>query len=426
MPTEPHRPSGPYETALERVWSNVWVRALAYLVAGLGALWLIGWLGTRVALALQVAIIGFVIAYILNPVVVGLQRLRIPRGLAVVIVYVALLNLLVLGSVLVSQVVVQLSDFVQQIPNSVEEISGVLASIQAWMQQQFDRVPGFLQQLFPGGAETDPESGAAISQQAQEQFQVILADLATQLSEALRNLIRSGPSFLVTGATNLISQTLNATLQVFLVLLASAYFLYDFPKFTENFRRFVPVRWRPFYGDLTNKADRAVGGYLRGQLLITSVLGVMIYIGLKGLGVPLAEAIAFLAAIFNLVPYLGPIIGVIPAVLLAFTVSPLTPLWVVLIFIIANQLEGNLLSPIILSRRVNLHPVTVLLAILAGLGLLGFVGALLAVPVVALVKVLLEDYMLTRPTWSGAASADADGAPDDAGPAAGTQETPSS
>jgi predicted PurR-regulated permease PerM len=214
---------------------------------------------------------------------------------------------------------------------------------------------------------------------------------------------------------------------VILILIASGYFLYDFPKFIANFRRFVPVRWRPLYADLSDKTDDAIGGYLRGQVLITVILGVMIWIGLSIVGVPLALAISFLAAIFNLVPYLGPIIGVVPAVLLGFTVSPLTALLAVLVFIIANQVEGNLLSPLILSRSTNLHPVTVLLAIIAGLGLLGFVGALIAVPVVALTKVILESYLLTRPAYQvAAADAGASGSAGGSGPAGGSGDASAS
>src|SRR5690606_436382 len=114
------------------------------------------------------------------------------------------------------------------------------------------------------------------------------------------------------------------TFQIFLILLVGAYFLYDFPRFVSNFKRFIPVRYRDVSNDLLAKADLAVGGYLRGQVLITMLLGVMIWIGLTIVGVPLATAISFLAAVFNLVPYLGPILGVVPAVLLGFTVSPLT------------------------------------------------------------------------------------------------------
>src|SRR5690606_15715576 len=144
------------------------------------------------------------------------------------------------------------------------------------------------------------------------------------------------------------------------------------------------------------KADVAVGGYLRGQLLITALLGLFIWIGLTIIGVPLATAIAFIAAVFNLVPYLGPVVGALPAVLLGLTVSPLTSLLAIGVFVIANQIEGNLLSPLVLSRSTNLHPLTVLIVIMAGLGMFGLVGALLAVPTAAFAKVILDDYVLSR------------------------------
>ena len=149
------------------------------------------------------------------------------------------------------------------------------------------------------------------------------------------------------------------------------------------------------------KADLAVGGYLRGQLLITTLLGIMIWIGLSLIGIPLATAISFLAAVFNLVPYLGPILGVVPAVLLGFTVSPLAAVLAVVVFTLANQVEAHLLSPLILSRNTNLHPITVMLAIMAGVGLMGLLGALIAVPLAAMIKVIMDDYVLTRPAFTG-------------------------
>ncbi|MEZ4607781.1 MAG: AI-2E family transporter [Deinococcales bacterium] len=96
------------------------------------------------------------------------------------------------------------------------------------------------------------------------------------------------------------------------------------------------------------------------------------------------------------------IIGVIPAILLGFSVSPIKALLAIVVFVVANQLEGNVLeSFMILSRSTGLHPVTVLLAILVGASLFGLVGALLAVPFVALGKILIEDYVLKRPAYTG-------------------------
>ena len=377
-------------TAYEIVWRSPWVRALTYLVVTLFVIFVLWYYRAGYAFALQVAIIGFVIAYVLNPVVNALERVRVRRAIGVVIVYILLLNVLVIGSVLISQVVTELGRFINLIPEALDNISGLTGQASTWLAARVEQLPAFLSDRLGVDA-----SNEEITQEIQDRFAIIVANTAESVTNLLRGLVREGPSFLLSGATTIIS----TTLQVFLILLASAYFLYDFPRFTESFRRVVPVRWRPLYDDLSTKADGAVGGYLRGQLLITSILGVFIFIGLSIIGVPLALAISFLAAIFNLVPYLGPIIGVIPAVLLGFTESPLTALLAVVVFVVANQLEGNLLAPFILSKSTNLHPVTVLLAILAGAGLFGFLGALLAVPTVALVKLVLEEYLFQRPAY---------------------------
>jgi predicted PurR-regulated permease PerM len=200
---------------------------------------------------------------------------------------------------------------------------------------------------------------------------------------------------LLAGATSIVS----GAFQVVLIAIASAYILYDYPRLTAQRAALRagalprPLR-RP-----GRKADRAIGGYLRGQILIAIVLGFMLWIGLSLIGVPLATAISVLAAVFNLVPYLGPIVATIPAVLLGFTVSPLTALLALIVFFAANQIEAHALGPVILAKSTDLHPVTVLVSILVGVGFLGLLGAFLAVPVVALAKVVLEEYLLTRPPY---------------------------
>lgn len=387
----PGRPNDRSVTALEVVWRSMWVRAFSYVALAVLVLYVLWRFRSGYAFALQVGVIGFIIAYILNPVVEALERLRIRRPVAVVIVFFLLLNVLVLGSVLVSQVVSEMGRFVNLLPKAIDNLTGISNHLQAWLNGVVTNLPESLSSRLG-----TPANQTQLSQQIRQELVKFTTQLAQSLNKLLQHIIAGGPSLLLSGATAVIS----TTFQVVLIFVAAAYFLYDYPRFTANFRRFVPVRWRPLYEDLTEKADRAVGGYLRGQLLITVTLGILIWIGLTLIGVPLATAISFLAAIFNLVPYLGPIIGVLPAVLLALTVSPLTAVLAIVVFVIANQLEAHVLSPLILSRSTNLHPVTVLLAIMAGLGLMGLVGALLAVPVVALIKVVLEEYLLTRPAYA--------------------------
>ncbi len=401
MTMRPERaPAGHEITALETLWRNVWVRGTFYLVAAAAiVLFLVTQRGAY-AFALQVALIGFLIAYVLNPIIVGLGRLRIGRGLAVVIVYLVLAQALVIGSVLLTQVVTETARFASLLPSALGNLSETLGSATGWFGGLGEWLSGVLQERL--GIEL---GGADFAVQVQTQVVAWLTSAAQSLTRLLERVIADGPAFLLQGATSIVS----GAFQVVLIAIASAYLLYDFPRITANLRRFVPTRWRSLYTDLTGKADRAIGGYLRGQILITVVLGFLLWIGLSVLGVPLATAISVLAAVFNLVPYLGPIVGSVPAVLLAFTVSPLTALLVVILFLAANQIESHVLGPLILAKSTDLHPITVLISILIGVGFLGLIGAFVAVPAVALAKVVLEEYLLTRPAY----------APDVGGPPSG-------
>jgi len=391
MPRRLPPPRGPHEvTAIETLWRNAWVRGLTYVVLTVALVTFLITQRAAYAFALQVAVAGFLIAYILNPLVDLLVRLRIGRALAVTLVFLLLTQALVAGSVLFSQVVAETARFVNLLPAALTNLSEAFSAVTGWLGGLSEALPDFLQERF--GIENGREE---FSVQVQEQLAAWLTAGAQALTRFLERMLTEGPGVLVAGATTIVS----GAFQVVLIGIAAVYILYDFPRLTGNVRRYVPVRYRGLYVDLTAKADRAVGGFLRGQVLISLSIGLLVWIGLTLIGLPLATAISVLAAVLNLVPYLGPIVATIPAVLLGFTVSPLTALLALIVFIVANQIEAHLLGPMILGKSTNIHPVTVLVSILVGVGFLGVLGAFLAVPVVALAKVVLEDYLLTRPTY---------------------------
>jgi predicted PurR-regulated permease PerM len=396
-------------TAIETLWRNVWVRGATYVLLVSAIVLFLVTQRSAYGFALQVGLIGFVIAYVFNPVVEALGRVRIGRGFAVVLVYLVLAQALVVGSVLLTQVVTETARFASLLPAALGNLSESLGSATGWFGGIGEWFTGLLQDRL--GIEVGGEDFAV---QVQAQVAAWLTAAAQSLSRFLERVLSDGPSVLLQGATSIVS----GAFQGVLIAIASAYLLYDYPRVTANVRRFVPSRWRTLYGDLTAKADRAIGGYLRGQILITILVGFLIWLGLTILGVPLATAIAVLSAVFNLVPYLGPIIGATPAILLAFTVSPLTALLVVVVFVAANQIEGHVLAPLILAKSTDLHPVTVLISILVGVGFLGLLGALLAVPVVAMAKVVLEEYLLTRPSYTGEVAVATAGGPPPGGTAA--------
>ncbi len=375
--------------AFEIVWrKSVWLRAFVYSLLIITIVVILARYWSGYAFALQVGLIGFTLAYILNPVVKLMAKIKIPRPIAVIIIYLILINFLLLSSFLISQV--ELGSFISLLPEALNNI----ATIGKNMPQQLIDLQTSLIAKFPILSST--ANNQEITVKLQEQITLFASNIITAINTQLNNILRNGPNLVFSGASSIIS----TTLQGLLIVIASAYFLYDYPKFTANAKRITPVRWRGLFEDISLKLDKAVGGYFRGQLLISFALGVFIYIGLSIIGIPLALAISFLAAIFNLVPYLGPIIGVTPAILLGFTISPWKALFAVVVFIIANQIEGNILGPYILSKSTNLHPVTVLLSILAGAGIFGLVGALFAVPFVAFLKLLIDDYLLKTKAYN--------------------------
>lgn len=390
-------PPGPEgRNAVEVIWQNVWVRAAAYILGALLVLLLVWNTRGAYTFAVTVAIVGFLIAYILNPLTVLLQRLRLSRGMAVLLVYLFLGIFSVVGSVILGQIVAQLGEFLRLIPQAVENLSPYVDRTIAW----FEGLPQLLERF---GADPDPErieEGVAlvapILQTGQQMITDFLAGIVITLRDGLERLLSDGSDFIFSGVRSIVS----GGVQLFFILLISAYFLYDFPKFGRAAVRYVPVRSREVFLDVRTKTDRVVGGFLRGQVLICVLIGITLWIGLSIIGVPLALSISFFAAIFNIVPYLGPIISTVPAVILGFTVSPLHALGALLVFIIANQLEAHVYAPLVLGKTTNLHPVTVIVSILIGVGLWGVLGAFIAIPIVALSKVLLEDYLLTRPAFA--------------------------
>ena len=189
------------------------------------------------------------------------------------------------------------------------------------------------------------------------------------------------------------------------------YFLVDLPKIKRGLRAVIPSRRRAEIERVMEKIGQAIGGFFRGQLLVALVVGVASALALWMVGLPFWAVVGLISGIFNLIPLIGPFIAGIVAVLIAFTtgveVGGLLNLeagWPLAIgsavaLLTVQQLDNHILSPNIVARTVNLHPVTVMLGLLAGGTLLGLWGLLLAVPVLASIKIVLLHVWDTRMQW---------------------------
>ncbi len=355
----------PGDNAFQAAWRNPYVRLVVFLVLIYLAFTFVGLLSHVITLV----IIAYVIAYLAHPMLVWLERHHISRGIGALVTIIIVIGMLALASSLLYTVFHQFSDLIQNLPQYTKSFSD-------WIGGYTGRFP-ILSSLNDRLQELSQNGAAGFQKYATPYLDKLVPYLRDNSGTFLASLM----SF--AGVMG----------EGFAVLIMSIYIMLDYDKIGLTLLRIFPRKWQPFVLDLSDNVGHAVGGYLKGQLVIAAFVGIFIGIGLSIFGIPSAPAIGFMAGAFNIVPYLGVIIAITPAILLAATAGGLTKVLIVLaIFIVANQLEGHFLSPMVLGRTTNLHPATVIIAILTGLTLYGIVGALLAVPVAALGKLLLQEY----------------------------------
>jgi len=171
------------------------------------------------------------------------------------------------------------------------------------------------------------------------------------------------------------------------------YFLKDFNKITEKLKLLIPRRYRKQVVRICSNIDDVFGNYIRSQIILSSVIAVMTTLALILLKIEFAIVIGIFNGIVNVIPYFGPIIGVIPAILIAFLQSPSKALYTMVVLTIIQQIESDIISPKITGDSVGLHPVTVILSLVIGGELFGIPGMIFGVPVAAALKIVYCDVM---------------------------------
>ncbi|MGI6037155.1 MAG: AI-2E family transporter [Limnochordia bacterium] len=324
-------------------------RLFLYLLA-LGGLLFLYWIRG----VLTPFLFAIIIVYVANPLVGELEAKEIPRTLAIVIVY--LFFILVAGALsawLLPPLREQTEQFLASLPQQAERWE-YLARVTLRDLQRIDLPPTVRDSLF---------SFVDGIQRGLELF-------ARRMVELVVNLL--GRAF-----------------SLVLAPIIAFYILRDLPAIREQFLLFISPRRQAGVEELLADINDVLHGFIRGQVLVSAVVGALIGIGLSLLGVRYALLIGVVAGMFDVIPYFGPIIAIMPAMVLASFQSPLTILWVILLFIGVNQVESSILAPKIMGDRVGLHPLVVIAALLIGGELMGIIGLLIGVPLAAISKVLL-------------------------------------
>lgn len=176
------------------------------------------------------------------------------------------------------------------------------------------------------------------------------------------------------------------------VLVLALYVVIEDSAIKKVFHRWVPMEYQEFATRLAWLLMERLGAWMRGQLLLCLIIGILYLIAFGALGVPYALLLAVLGGIFEFVPYIGPILSAIPAALIAFTVSPKLGLLTIGALIIVQQLENNLIVPKVMQRTVGLNPIVSILAFLIGAKLFGVVGAIVSIPVALATEVVIAEW----------------------------------
>jgi predicted PurR-regulated permease PerM len=181
-------------------------------------------------------------------------------------------------------------------------------------------------------------------------------------------------------------------LALLLVPLFSFYFLRDHERIKGRFLGLIPPSYQKRVGDALLEINHTLGAYLRGIFLLSISVGGLMYLGLLILGVDFALFLGILNALTNIIPYFGPLIGALPVILIALFEGPPMVWKVIILIIVVQQLENQFIAPEVLGRNLGFHPLTIILAILIGGSYFGFLGLILTIPFIAILRIILRYF----------------------------------
>ena len=339
-------------------------------LVGLPLLLLLAWVvAGAVRHVVFVFVVASLVALLLNPIVRGLGRIWIPRGFAVAIVYLTFAAVMAIALVAIAAVVAdQTRSASDRVETYLTEEDGQTGLTPA--EEDLDRFQAWL----------DDHGLARV--QVREQGQKYLEGIGTED-------VQKYSSEVIDFAEGAAISIFGLLFSLVLVIVVSIYMLLDFPRLTRAIdRRFPP---RPGTLPLVRRMEAALAGYVKGQALLSLIIGTSAGLGLWILGildwVPGIERYAVLLGVWvglmELIPYLGPWLGAIPAVIYALVVDPVSAIWVTLLFLGIHQIEGHIVVPTIMGSALRLHPLLVIFGLLAGAEIYGLPGALIALPLLA-------------------------------------------
>jgi predicted PurR-regulated permease PerM len=296
--------------------------------------------------------VAALITYLLHPLVERIHQLGLHRGLAVIIIYTLFFG--GIGFALYKGVPV----FIKQIRDLTENLPQFADQYRFWLREIQNQTSEW-----PMGIHERIEEGIIGFEQRLERL----------LSTILTNMVN----------------LLNSIFVIAIIPFIAFYMLKDFTVLKKAAWYLTPRKWRQQGIHFLRDVNESLGSYIRGQLLVCVIIGTVSSILFWFIDMKYPLLLGFIIGITNVIPYFGPVIGAIPAVIIAATVSVKMVLFIVIIIFALQFLEGNILSPLIVGKSLHMHPLMIMMALLAGGEVSGVVGLILAVPILAIVKVAI-------------------------------------
>jgi len=332
------------------------------------------WIGGVCLLALVVLVyfsrrvltpffIAFTVAYLLDPVVDRMEAKKIPRTPSVLILMSAFfLVLAAVVALLFPLLQVQAENFIQNLPRYIAVVHG-------WVEPLLERLAGI----------------------DQAKAQAILKDTLAKFGTLPLKVLSAGSDVLwgsLSGLLNIILMIANLVI----IPVAMFYLLRDFDEINDKALALIPGRFRDSVLALVKDIDATLAGFVRGQLMAALLMGILYCIGLFACGTPMSLFIGLAAGLASLVPYLGLVLGFVPAAFMTFAQSHewMSVLGVAGVFAVVQALEGMVITPRVVGDSIGLHPIVIMVAVLLGAEFFGFVGVLLGVPIAAVINVLCK------------------------------------
>lgn len=312
-----------------------------------------------------VLIAGFLF-YVLNPLVnlltkVRYKRFKITRTLAVVIVFLLLFTVLGLViSYLVPRLTTQVEQLVSRTPKYLNEVQTYLTDLTKRTNRP---------------AWTD---------------NIDLTEYIRNLEGSLNGILRGFMGSLTTSLGSMIGAVTSITVTIITVPFVLFYMLKDGPKLLPTIKRILPTKRADVISELLVKMSDTISKYISGQVIECLFVGTFSAIGYGLVGIPYALLIGIFAGITNIIPYLGPYIGLVPAIFVALSMSFKEVILVIIVCIVVQQIDGNLVYPNVIGKSLDIHPLTIIIILLAAGNIAGLLGMILAIPVYAVTKVVVS------------------------------------